>query len=95
MCGWTAALSVCAIVLAESDGLWRTAAIIAAAGITVFAIGKLHLLEPVLRHHYVPRRKPSRNSADSRRLDSVRRVNYQDIRNRQRNRTDEAPRRRN
>lgn len=58
MCGWTAALSVCAIVLAESDGLWRIVAIAVAAIITAYAIGKLHLIEPVLRHHYVPRSKP-------------------------------------
>lgn len=67
MCGWTAALSICAIVLAESDGMWRVVAILAAAIITAYAIGKLHLLEPVLRHHYVPRKKPSgRTSATDR-----------------------------
>lgn len=62
MCAWTAALSVCAIVLAESDGLWRVGAILAAAIITAYAIGKLHLLEPVLRHHYVPRSKRTQTS---------------------------------
>ena len=55
MWAWTAALSVCSIVLAESDGFARVTAIIMAAAITGFAIGKLHLLEPVLRHHYSPR----------------------------------------
>ncbi len=56
MCGWTAVLSVCSIVLAESDGVFRIAAIVVAAVVTGFAIFKLHLLEPVLRHHYVPRK---------------------------------------
>lgn len=65
MCAWTAALSICAIVLAESDGLWRVGAILAAAIITAYAIGKLHLLEPVLRHHYNPRQKPSRRNANA------------------------------
>lgn len=55
MWGWTAALAVCSIVLAESNGIARVIAILVAAIITGFAIGKLHLLEPVLRHHYNPR----------------------------------------
>lgn len=57
MCLWTAALALCSIVLAETDGPPRAIAIIVAAAITGFAIGKLHLLEPVLRHYYVPRSK--------------------------------------
>lgn len=67
MWGWTAALAVCSIVLAESDGLPRIAAIVVAAAITGFAIGKLQLLGPVLQHHYNPRATPSRRKkkADS------------------------------
>jgi UDP-GlcNAc:undecaprenyl-phosphate GlcNAc-1-phosphate transferase len=61
MCLWTAVLAVCSLVLAESDGIWRVVAIIIAALITGFAIGKLKLLEPVLRHHYNPRQKPPKN----------------------------------
>lgn len=83
MCAWTAALSICAIVLAESDGLWRAGAIVAAAIITAYAIGKLHLLEPVLRHHYVPRKKPRPDERGQARFDPDRRQNYQDIRRRQ------------
>lgn len=68
MCAWTAALSACAIVLAESDGPLRIVAIAAAALITAYAIGKLHLLEPVLRHHYAPRAKKggAQRNADGR-----------------------------
>lgn len=80
MCAWTAALSVCAIVLAESDGPWRVVAIAAAAIITAYAIGKLHLLEPVLRHHYVPRKKRNAQDADRPRFDPDERVPYQDLR---------------
>jgi UDP-GlcNAc:undecaprenyl-phosphate GlcNAc-1-phosphate transferase len=58
MWAWTAALSICSIVLAESSGIWRAVAIVVAAAITGFAIAKLKLLEPVLRHHYNPRQKP-------------------------------------
>lgn len=65
MCAWTTALSICAIVLAESDGPWRVVAIVAAAIITAYAIGKLHLLEPVLRHHYNPRQKGARRNANT------------------------------
>ncbi len=68
MCAWTAALSLCAIVLAESDGFVRMGAIVAAAAITAFAIGKLHLLEPVLRHHYVPRSRSKRHRSEARRI---------------------------
>jgi hypothetical protein len=47
--------------LAESDGIWRVIAIAIAALITGFAIAKLKLLEPVLRHHYNPRQKPPKD----------------------------------
>ncbi len=55
MWGWTALLAVCSIVIAESDGLFRVAVIIVAAAVTIFFIMKLHLLDPVLLHHYNPR----------------------------------------
>lgn len=66
MWGWTAALAVCSIVLAESDGIPRVIAIVLAALITGFAIGKLHLLEPVLRHHYNPRQSTRKKKNDTR-----------------------------
>lgn len=56
MWAWTAMLAVCGIVLAESDGLMRVAAIVVAAVITGIAIYKLKLLEPVLKHYYNPRK---------------------------------------
>ncbi|WP_165246755.1 glycosyltransferase family 4 protein [Adlercreutzia sp. ZJ141] len=54
---WTAALAICSIVLAESDGFPRVVAITIVAVITGFAIIKLQLLGPVLTHHYNPRIK--------------------------------------
>lgn len=58
---WTAALAVCSIVLAESDGPLRAVAIILAAIITGYAIRKLRLLEPVLAHYYSPRKRSAAN----------------------------------
>ncbi len=60
MWAWTAALAICSIILAESQGWPRIIVIVIAAAITGFAIARLHLLEPVLRHHYNPRRIPRR-----------------------------------
>ena len=39
---------------------------IIAFGVTVFAFAKLHLLEPVLKHHYHPRNKEDRKPRDVR-----------------------------
>ncbi len=63
MWGWTAALAICSIILAESQGWPRIIVIVIAAAITGFAIVRLHLLEPVLRHHYVPRNAPKHSRA--------------------------------
>lgn len=54
---WTAALAACAIVLSETEGIPRFIAVIIAASITAFAIHSLHLLDPVLKHYFNPRRK--------------------------------------
>ena len=51
----TAALSVCGMVISNMGGLPRIIAIIAIAAIATFVVFKLHLLEPVLIHHYHPR----------------------------------------
>lgn len=56
MWAWTAMLAVCGVVLAESDGMARVVAIVVAAVITGFAIYKLRLLDPVLKHYYNPRK---------------------------------------
>lgn len=58
MWGWTLLLAVCSILMAESDGIFRIAVVVVAAAVTIFFIGKLHLLDPVLLHHYNPRPKP-------------------------------------
>lgn len=54
---WTAALAACAIVLSETEGIPRIVAVIIAAAITAFAIHSLHLLDPVLKHYFNPRKK--------------------------------------
>ncbi|WP_251213203.1 glycosyltransferase family 4 protein [Adlercreutzia murintestinalis] len=64
MWGWTLLLAACSIVIAESDGIFRVIVIIVAAAVTVFFIGKLHLLDPVLLHHYNPRPKPTDTRSD-------------------------------
>lgn len=53
---WTGALAVCSIIMAESQGVVRIVVIVIIGVITAVSIWKLHLLEPVLRHHYNPRR---------------------------------------
>lgn len=65
MWGWTAMLAVCGILLAESDGIARIAAIVIAAAVTAFSIYKLKLLDPVLRHYRNPRarRTPEQRAA--------------------------------
>lgn len=67
MWGWTAALAICSIVIAESTGYIRVVVVMIAAAVTAFAILKLHLLEPVLRHHYHPRRKKRDDGNDANR----------------------------
>lgn len=61
---WTAALALCSIVLAESDGIWRVVAILIAAAITGYGIFKLELLTPVLKHYYNPRQKLGKGAED-------------------------------
>lgn len=65
MSAWTLALAVCGIIMAESKGPARIVAIVLIAVITAFAIGKLHLFEPVLRHHYNPRHVMPRSQRKS------------------------------
>lgn len=57
MWGWTAVLSACGLAFAELDGLAKPIALILAASITGFAIFKLKLLNPVLKHYYHPRKR--------------------------------------
>ena len=55
MWAWTAALSVCGILITMLDGLVRNIAIAVVIVITAYGVFKLHLLHPVLAHHYHPR----------------------------------------
>lgn len=57
MWGWTALLAACSIMIAETDGPFRVCVIVIAAAVTVFFVWKLKLLQPVLLHHYNPRKK--------------------------------------
>lgn len=55
MWGWTAVLAVSAIFITETDGVLRLVFVAIAASISTYFIVHLHLLGPVLRHHYDPR----------------------------------------
>ena len=55
MWGWTAILALCAVLITEIHGFARIPILCVIIGVTAFAIVKLDLLEPVLRHHYNPR----------------------------------------
>lgn len=57
MWAWTAALAICALVMMEFDGPVRILAFVVVAGLTIFGIVKLKLLQPALMHHYAPRSK--------------------------------------
>ncbi len=61
MWGWTALLSVCAVVVTRADNLVRIPVVIVVCAITAYAIVKLHLLGDALSHHFNPRRKPQRD----------------------------------
>lgn len=52
---WTAILAVSAIFITETHGIARLVSMAVAFGVSAFFIVRLHLLGPVLRHHYVPR----------------------------------------
>ena len=55
MWAWTALLSICGILITALDGIARVVAIIVIVIITIVFVYKLHLLQPVLVHHYHPR----------------------------------------
>lgn len=57
MWGWTAILAICGILITVTDGIPRVIITIIVIGVTVFVIRKLHLVDPVLIHHYSPRNK--------------------------------------
>lgn len=64
MWGWTAVLSICGIVMTEAQGPLSIVMFIVALAVTVFAVKKLHLLKPILKHHYNPRKKENRIQRD-------------------------------
>lgn len=55
MWGWTAILAISAIFITEMHGLARIPFVVLALGVSLFFVIKLHLLGPVLQHHYNPR----------------------------------------
>ena len=57
MWGWTAVLSACGLAFAELEGIAKTISLLVAAAITGYAIFKLKLLEPVLKHYYAPKKR--------------------------------------
>ena len=66
MWGWTAILAVSAIFITELRGMARIPFIVLAGGVSLFFIVKLHLLGPVLQHHYNPRPSSGQKRANER-----------------------------
>jgi UDP-GlcNAc:undecaprenyl-phosphate GlcNAc-1-phosphate transferase len=56
MWAWTAVLAACGLLIMEFDGPIRLVAFLVAFGVTFYGIRKLHLLKPVLAHHYSHRK---------------------------------------
>ena len=50
-------LSACGLAFAELEGIAKTISLLVAAAITGYAIFKLKLLEPVLKHYYAPKKR--------------------------------------
>ncbi len=57
MWAWTAVLAICGVLITLTRGLMRIPFFIIILGVTIGAIWKLHLLNPVLVHHYNPRER--------------------------------------
>ncbi len=70
MWAWTAALAICAVLVAELGGWARMVVLVIIVAITAFGIIKLRLLQPVLLHHYNPRGKRSSKTEDGQELPS-------------------------
>lgn len=66
MWAWTAFLSICGIIMTinESD-LVRTFVFIVALIFTIIIVFRLHLFEPVLKHHYNHRKKDNRKERET------------------------------
>lgn len=64
MWGWTAALALCSVLITWLTGTPRVIMFIVALGITLFGVMRLHLVDPVLIHHYSPREKRKTDQAD-------------------------------
>ena len=61
MWAWTAILSICGIIMTVSESsLINIVVFIFAIGFTAIVVFKLHLFEPVLKHHYIHRSKKDR-----------------------------------
>ena len=56
MWGWTAVLSVCALLIFFLEPIYRIPVIIFIVVLSGFLIARLHLLGPVLAHHFHPRK---------------------------------------
>lgn len=64
MWGWTAALALCGVLITRLGGYARIAVFLVAVGITAYGILKLRLLNPVLLHHYNPRKGRKREGSN-------------------------------
>lgn len=64
MWGWSALLSVCGIVITFDQGPAALMVVVVTLLVTIILFAKLHLLEPILKHHYHPRNKENRKKRD-------------------------------
>lgn len=55
MWGWTIALSICSLLIVFLDPIYRIPVILFIVALSGFLIARLHLLGPVLAHHFHPR----------------------------------------
>lgn len=75
MWGWTAALSICALLIVFLDSNFRIPVIIFIAVLSGILIKKLHLLGPVLAHHFHPRGRFRKGNSSSEKKESGKSVN--------------------
>lgn len=62
---WTAVLSACGVIMTEAQGPLSLIMFVIVLIVSIYAIKKLHLLKPILKHHYNPRKKENRVPRDA------------------------------
>lgn len=65
MWAWTLILSVCGVLITETVGAARIPFVLIIIGVTLYMVVKLQLLQPVLLHHYNPRKRNDAKGEDN------------------------------